>query len=730
MTDTDALKRRASLAAVIRSYGIELTKQGSKLFAHCPFHDDSTPSFSLYSKAGIERANCKGCNWDGDVLDFIIHIERLDPRADFLKAVGILEEHIGGVAPAHQPVKQPASHKPKHKVKPGRLIATYDYTDAEDKYVIFQVLRRETLDANTGEILNQKHFSQRRPNPDGDGWIWDLKGIIRVLYRLSRVAAAEVVWIVEGEKDVATLEACGVVATTNAQGAKGHWEPQYTAALTGKHCILCGDSDAPGRERDATIAMQLYGKAASVRLIRLPEGLVKDVTEWIEAGQTVDALLEMAAEFTPPAPVTEMPPLPPPNDPPPPRITVEDNGGDWRAHLLYTHTKNPRPSIANVEIALRYAPQWRGVLGYSEFSGSVYARKPFPGCPEVPKDLPWSDHHDTMLTVWLHHEGIAVGPEIAGRAVQHVARDLPFHPVREYLEGLQWDGMPRVDTWLVEYCGVEPSHYAAAVASKWLVSAIARVMRPGCQADSCLVLEGEQGIRKSSTLKALGGEWYTNQLSDMGSKDASIQTQSVWIVEIGELDAMKRSDITRVKNFMSTSVDRYRPPYGRHAVTFPRQCIFAGTTNQETYLPDETGNRRWWPVTCQTDIQLDELAAVRDQLWAEARLRFEDGATWWMDERLLVDEAAKEQAKRYDADPWQQRIRDWLDIRDEVSVSQILEMCIAKPTKDWTHSDRVRVVKCLRADGWVRFNAVGEEGGREWRYRRSFRAREQSESLF
>lgn len=716
MIDVDSLKRRVSLAAVIRGYGVELKKQGSKLFAHCPFHDDSKPSFSLYDHHGTERAGCKGCDWDGDAIQFVQAME----ACDFATAAARLEEFAGGLAPdfstsKNQKISEPK--KQKRETKLGKVIATHDYHDPEG-VLNFQVVRRETLDKNTGEVIDRKHFSQRRPDGQG-GWIWNLNGVVRQLYRLQAVAAAETVWIVEGEKDVHSVEACGVVATTNAGGAKAKWEPQYTESLRGKHVIICGDSDQPGRERDATIAVHLAGAAASVRMVKLPEGLIKDVTDWLEAGQSIQALLEMATEFVLPA---EPEPVPPPEPPPPPRSTarVAEPEGDWRELLLYNHMRNPKPSIANVEIALRGAAEWRGVLAYSDFSGRVYARKPFPGFPELRGTVEWTDVHDVALTVWLHHQGIMVGTDVAGKAVQRVAWEHRFHPVREYLEALEWDAQPRLDNWLIEYCQTSASNYAAAVGRAWMISAVARIFKPGCKADCCLILEGEQGTGKSTTLSILGGEWFTDELAELGSKDSSVQVQGAWIVEIGELSGMRRSEVEHVKSFMSRPRDRFRPPYGRYAVEFPRQCVFAGSTNKETYLPDETGNRRFWPVRCGEGMLVDELARDRDQLWAEAMYHYRGGSVWWLKDEQIVRDAQEEQAKRYESDPWQQHIADWLDSRDDVSITAILEHCIAKPTGQWTQQDRQRIGKCLRTLRWVSYQAATGER----RFRRSFGARQ------
>jgi putative DNA primase/helicase len=224
-----------------------------------------------------------------------------------------------------------------------------------------------------------------------------------------------------------------------------------------------------------------------------------------------------------------------------------------------------------------------------------------------------------------------------GQAMLTVARLTPSHPVRNYLNGLRWDGQHRIDSWLTRYMGVAQSHYSNAVGSKWLISAVARVMRPGSKVDTALVLEGKQGIGKSRALRILGGDWFTDNLGDLREKDTLLQLAGKWIVELGELDAISRHESTQVKAFLSRQEDVYRVPFGRVSESFPRQCVFAGTTNSDTHLKDETGNRRWWPVRCQK-IDLAALAQDRDQLWAEAFAMFKEGKNWYLDSELLTAE--------------------------------------------------------------------------------------------
>jgi predicted P-loop ATPase len=265
------------------------------------------------------------------------------------------------------------------------------------------------------------------------------------------------------------------------------------------------------------------------------------------------------------------------------------------------------------------------VLAFNEFAFGTVALKPTPW-GIVPKGE-WTDHDDRRAAEWLQKQGILVSVEVAGQAVQTAARDHPFHPVRAYLERLAWDGTERLDHWLSTYVGAEATEYSRAVGSRWMISAVARIFRPGAKADCCLILEGPQGIRKSTALRTLAGEYFTDELADLGSEDAAMQTRAVWIIELSELDSLSNSEVARIKAFMSRTTDRFRPPYGMRLVESPRQCVFAGTVNHSTYLRDETGGRRFWPVACG-QIDIDALARHRDQLWAEANTRFDAGAVW------------------------------------------------------------------------------------------------------
>ena len=274
---------------------------------------------------------------------------------------------------------------------------------------------------------------------------------------------------------------------------------------------------------------------------------------------------------------------------------------DWREDLLLNEDGELRPVLANAITALRGAPEWDGVLWHDAFATRTVARRPPPwmGRPKQWSDTPWSDRDDALVADWMQHQGIMVPMSIAGQAVEVVARDRDFHPVREYLDRLTWDGTSRLDTWLLRYLGAEDTPYHRAVGRRWLVSAAARIYAPGCKADCALILEGPQGIRKSSALMELASPWFTDRLSDLSSKDAAMETRGVWIIEIAELDTMGRAAVSTIKAYMSRTQDRFRPPYGKRLVDLPRQCVFAGSVNPEGgYLRDPTGGRRFWPAVC------------------------------------------------------------------------------------------------------------------------------------
>ena len=305
----------------------------------------------------------------------------------------------------------------------------------------------------------------------------------------------------------------------------------------------------------------------------------------------------------------------------------------WSHKLRLDLAGQPERNEANVITALSCDEAFAGAIVFDEFRQEIVVTRPLPwDASGEPAPRPWTDSDDVRAAEWLQRRELNVTPMTVSRSVGAVAHEITVHPVRDYLGALAWDGVPRIETWTCRYLGAEDTAFNRSVGALWLISAVARIFRPGVKADHMLVLEGPQGARKSTALKVLAGEdWFTDELPDLGTKDAAMHMQGVWIIEIAELDAIGKAEVSRIKAFLTRTTDRFRPPYGRYTIEVPRQCVFAGTVNPDTYLRDETGNRRFWPVRCGT-IDIDALARDRDQLWAEAVARFRAGAIWWIED--------------------------------------------------------------------------------------------------
>lgn len=400
-----------------------------------------------------------------------------------------------------------------------------------------------------------------------------------------------------------------------------------------------------------------------------------------------------------------------------PRIEFAD--GDWRATLIRAENGSIVPCLENAVCSLQRAPEWQGVIAYDNFRNCVWKLRTPPWdldvCPEESRRTgEWSDEDDIRCAFWIGKAtGAHISPQMASAAVQVVAQTHGFHPVRDWLESLRWDGRPRIHNWLTTYLGAtkQPENYLLAVGSKFLMGAIARVMQPGCKNDSMLVLEGPQGAGKSTAIRTLAGaEFYAVHGEAVGTKDSYVVLRGQWILEIAELDSLARSETTAIKRYLSQQSDTYRPPYGRRAVSVPRQCVFLGSTNQDAYLADETGARRFWPVTCGA-IDLEHLEKDASQIWAEAFIWYREGKPWWPEpETALL--LGREQDTRYRDDPWEELLRDHLNGKNSLRMSDLLRVVCGDPTqRKWEERDKMRVGRILKRLGWARYRTrEGERG--------------------
>lgn len=343
------------------------------------------------------------------------------------------------------------------------------------------------------------------------------------------------------------------------------------------------------------------------------------------------------------------------------KLADESAGGEWKNKIERNlQTKKPLNTMQNLILIIKNCVEEGDFLGRDEFNHADIWLKVTPwgsrvGSPVVNGDL-------ILVKEYLGKKfRLESSIEKILEVLTFLAMKNRFHPVREYLSGLEWDGVERLDSWLKDYLGaVGDKKYLKAVGRKTLVAMVKRIYEPGCKFDHVLILEGEQGIGKSTTARILSDPWFSDSLINIGDKDAVMNMQGVWVYELGELSAMSRYDVNLLKEFITRQTDKIRPPYGRLSEIFPRQCIFIGTTNNDEYLKDQTGNRRFWPVKVGR-LKRRDLIRDREQLLAEAFEHYQFGEELWLDDMNVETIARQEQKRRVETDAIDEMLSDFFD---------------------------------------------------------------------
>lgn len=322
---------------------------------------------------------------------------------------------------------------------------------------------------------------------------------------------------------------------------------------------------------------------------------------------------------------------------------------DWRSKLAVTDKGVIAQTIDNVVIILTHDPKLAGRLALNEMEHNILTLSSLPwDKSKGPRQ--WNDADDAALRYYLERTYGLSGKDRIFDAVNVVAGQNAFHPVREYLDSCAWDGVPRVETLLVDYLGAEDNAYTRAVTRKTMVAAVARIYRPGCKFDYMLTLRGRQGLGKSAIIAKLGGKWFSDSFTTLQGKDAYEQVLGVWIMEVGELAGMRKAEAETIKLYISKQVDRFRPAYGRRTQEFPRQCIFIGTTNESQFLRDTTGNRRFWVVDTPNDPERDMWDELTPEtvalIWAEAVEMYRAGEPLYLSREL--ERVAREVQEAYE----------------------------------------------------------------------------------
>lgn len=404
-------------------------------------------------------------------------------------------------------------------------------------------------------------------------------------------------------------------------------------------------------------------------------------------------------------------------------------------------TQLPVKDVDNIAAVLMFHPKWQGVLTFdARRERQTFVKPPpFPAhiaIKDAPIPRPVSDTDVTRIAYWLALQPalgwqLSPKPSQLEQAISIVCERNRTDSVRDYLVALTWDKTPRLDTMAATYFGAKDTAYTRAVFAKWMLSAVARARTPGCQVDHVLVLEGPQGLGKSTALRVLAGsEHFSDTLPELG-RDAHEHCIGPWIIELAELDHMRKTEVTALKAFISARAPSFRSAYGRRTADHPRRCVFAATTNESVYLADSTGNRRFWPVEC-TKADVEGLARDRDQLWAEALVRIRAGEDWHISDPKVREEAEEEQADRRQVDPWVELLIPYLRGRKVVTIADVLDHLgfggddapsgfgtysrgTAKKGRHYDQRSANRVAAILREAGWVR-RQVRVDGERVWKY--------------
>ncbi|RPH64968.1 MAG: hypothetical protein EHM89_00065 [Acidobacteria bacterium] len=384
----------------------------------------------------------------------------------------------------------------------------------------------------------------------------------------------------------------------------------------------------------------------------------------------------------------------------------DEHDVDWRAGCAFKSDGFTfKRAYVNVQRFVCHHPDYRGRWTLNEMTGDVW----IDGAPM--KETLVHDiraHADHVL-------GYSPTPSDVHAAIAKAAEQRPFHPIRQYLDSINWDGTQRLASMALDYLGSDSKLHAEMI-RRWMIGAIARALEPGCKLDTALMLFGKQGFFKSTFFAILGGQWHSDSAIDISNKDSFQQIHAAWIYEFSELENVVTGRAeSRLKAFMTSTHDMFRAPYARSVVRKARGVALCGSTNRQEILTDDTGSRRFWIVPVAGPIDREQLAHARDQLWAEARVAYESQEPWWFD-RKLDEEREESNIEFENEDVWLDTIADFIAAPTvaEVSISALLRDALKLDAARQDRAAQMRVARILKTLGWERQRE--STGDRRWRY--------------
>ena len=721
MAKIDFKKLAEELLTRSEAYCLEHIPEGKKVgreYVASTISGGKGDSFSINLNNGkwADFATGEGGN------DIISHYAKLKGVRQ-VEAAKYLQDWLGNtklvpVRPRIRPAKPSIGPPPKGAPKPDFKSATsqvWTYNDA-DGAPLFYIERYETPEGksfcpHTWDTAHKRWIKKHYPTP-------------RPLFGLEQLNGNErPCLIVEGEKSAsAAKQLCksyDVVTWPNGAGSVDYvdWSPIY-----GRHILIWPDADEDGMKAALKIIEKLKGKCPKIKMIRPPTGTkvgfdaadavkIWDDRQWLSwARNNVEEIEQPKPKVLPP----EQPKITGPHqhipieisfsedfDPPTPEV----------AKLLAEATVttqgqhgNPICNGSNVFKIMKKMP--KPLVWYDEFHNKFFTDNFGP-------TREWEEKDDNYLLEFFQDKlgfhrlsMTAIQQGVMRQAYMNVKNE-----PKDWIKTLEWDQRARIEEFMVKAFGCVESDYVKSVSKNFWVSLAARIMQPGAKVDSMVILEGPQGSLKSSALQEIGGKWFAEINESVTNKDFFVYLQGKILVELPELDAVNRAEVTTIKRVITTPTDRLRMPYSRNAKDFPRTCIFVGTTNEDNYLRDVTGARRFWPIRVKR-INLEYIRENRNQLFAEARVLYSNGMPWW---EMPRDETEIEQEKRRSYDEWEGIIAN--EYEGSYAAEQGLSIAtIAKEALDITKDrlekrTQLRIASCLKALGWKKRHT---NAGKKW----------------
>lgn len=347
-------------------------------------------------------------------------------------------------------------------------------------------------------------------------------------------------------------------------------------------------------------------------------------------------------------------------------LPEEEPTSKWASNLSLTKSGSIEVTIDNLVLILENDPNLKGSMAMNLFTNKmcIVGDLPWRKCSDPLNGTSWTDADDAAIRRYVEKTYGLYSKGKLDDAIMTTMDQNSFHPIRNYLSGLRWDGEQRAERLFIDVFGAQDDEYTRAVTRKWLTGAVTRVMRPGCKFDNMVVLVGAQGIGKSYMGKLLGKNWYSDTFNTFQGKESYEQLSGAWIIEMGELSAMKRAEVEGIKLFISKQEDMYRAAYAHHTKENKRQCVFYGTTNDDDFLRDRTGNRRFWPIRCSVtepsrsvfDLKPEDI----DNIWAEVKVWYDEGESLYLDAKMS-EQAAEVQQTYTEDDPRIGEVEQYLD---------------------------------------------------------------------